>query len=326
MIQLPLSRIAVAIARNQSKRLGITKLVHRLRGGRDRGGEDWSNRRLDAHAGHVLEIFEGMREAIGDVRGKVGLELGPGDDIAVAYCFLKAGARRMYTVERFESVVLDDKAVRLLETLDELLPELTAVTATDVVAREGGRIRLDEAKLVHRVGLFEACRPPEPVDFAYSNDVMEHVESPARIFEAAAAALVDGGVFVNNVDLAGHNVFSSTARPLDFLTCPDWLYDLMFSHIVTSNRVRYGDLVRDLRRAGFSIGETKNILEADPAYLEAVRPHMVDRYRHLPAEDLKVVQVRIVATKGRGADAPIGDELATAQRSSEQQRNPASYP
>ncbi len=296
-VRLSLPNILTAIARNQSKRLGLTDLVHKIRGGLDRGGEDWSNRRLDAHAAHVLDIFQTMRTAVGNVTGRVGLELGPGDDVAVAYCFLKAGAKKMYTVERFDSVQLDERALKLFETLDRLLPG--TVRAGDVAELRGGRLVLDANRLHHTVGLFEVSGVPEPVDFAYANDVAEHVDDPAVMFRATFAALKPNGCFVNNIDLAGHNAFSKTDRPLDFLTCPDWLWDLMFSHIVTTNRVRYSEFLRCARVAGFEIAKEDVLIRADETYLRQVRPDFIERYQRLADEDLAVIQC-VLATVRAG--------------------------
>ena len=296
-IQLPAATILSAVARNLSKRLGVTAWVHQVRGGMDRGGRDWSSRSVESHAAHVVEVFQNMRAAIGDVKGLTGAELGPGDDVAVAYCFLKAGAKKMYTIERFASVKLDERAIAIFGTLDHMLKGLRAITADDVVARSGGQVTLDPNRLDHKVGLFETCGSPEPVDFIYSNDVMEHVDDPATIFRCAFNALKPNGVFVNNIDLAGHNAFSNAAQPLDFLTCPDWLWSLMFSNIVTTNRVRYSEFLRFARAAGFDVAREDVMLRADPDYLRRVRPDFIERYRSLLDEDLSVIQSRLVAVR-----------------------------
>ena len=297
MIRLPVPTIFSAVARNLSKRLGVTAWVHQVRGGMDRGGQNWSNRSVASHAAHVVEIFRDMRAAIGDVNGLTGAELGPGDDVAVAYCFLKAGAKKMYTVERFASVKLDERAIALFRAVDLLLEGLDGAQADSIATLHRGQVVLDPALLEHRVGQFEACGLPEPVDFIYSNDVMEHVDDPAKIFRCAFDALRPSGVFVNNIDLAGHNAFSNASQPLDFLTCPDWLWTLMFSHVVTTNRVRYGEFLRCARAAGFHVAKEDVLVRADPAYLSRVRPALLDRYGSLTEDDLGVIQSRLVAVR-----------------------------
>src|SRR3982075_2491960 len=53
-------------------------------------------------------------------------------------------------------------------------------------------------------------------------------------------------MFVNAIDFSGHNMFELESAPLSFLVCPGWLYNLMHSHIVTSNRC--SRLCRQTRR------------------------------------------------------------------------------
>jgi SAM-dependent methyltransferase len=297
MVRLPLTAIFSAIARNLSKRVGVTALVHRVRGGQDRGGESWSDRSVNAHADHVVEVFDGMHAAIGDVSGKTGAELGPGDDVGVAYCFLKAGAKKVYTIERFSSVAFGDRAVALFRAIDHRLTEHGSARIHDVFIQHDGRLALNPAKIEHKIGLFEECGLPEPVDFIYANDVMEHVDDPAVVFRSAFDALKPGGIFVNNIDLAGHNVFSNADCPLDFLTCPDWLWELMFSHLVTTNRVRYSQFLRCARQAGLAIAREEVLIRADAQYLRNIRPALIERYRDLPDEDLSVIQSRLTAVR-----------------------------
>ena len=178
-----------------------------------------------------------------------------------------------------------------------MLTGLRAITVNDVVARRGGQVTLDPARLEHKVGLFEKRGLPEPVDFIYSNDVMEHVDDPATIFRCAFNALKPNGKFVNNIDLAGHNAFSNAAQPLDFLTCPDWLWSLMFSHVVTTNRVRYSEFLRCATAAGFEVAKEDVLVRAAPDYLRQVRPDFIERYRKLMDEDLGVIQSRLVAVR-----------------------------
>ena len=297
MIRLPVSTILSAVARNVSKRLGVTAWVHQVRGGMDRGGQDWSDRSIESHAAHVVEVFQTMHAAIGDVRGKTGAELGPGEDVAVAYCFLKAGAKKMYTVERFASVKLDERAIALFRAVDLRLKGLHGVKADDIATLHGGQVTLDPARLEHKIGRFEARGLPESVDFIYSNDVMEHVDDPATIFRCAFDALKPGGKFVNNIDLAGHNAFSNPSQPLDFLTCPDWLWSLMFSHIVTTNRVRYSEFLRCASAAGFEVEKEDVLVRAEEAYLQQVRPDFIERYRRLMDDDLGVIQSRLLVVR-----------------------------
>jgi SAM-dependent methyltransferase len=239
VVLLQADKLAAAIARNQAHHLGISALLRRLLARRERGGARWVSQPIDRSVDHVLDIFHLLFDHVGDVAGKVGIEIGPGDNLGVAYCFLK-----------------------------------------------------DDVN-----GLFEEARLDEEVDFIYSNDVMEHVADVDAVFRAAHRLLRPGGVFLNNIDLAGHNAFSNQDRPLDFLTCPDPLWSLMFSHIVTTNRVRFSGFLAAATGAGFRIKEVIPLAKADPAYLRAVRPHLLPRYQALADDDLEMLQCLLVVQK-----------------------------
>jgi SAM-dependent methyltransferase len=168
------------------------------------------------------------------------------------------------------------------------------VSFADVFRRRGATYDTDPARLVLHQARFEELTLDEPLDFICSNDVMEHVADPAAVFRSALRVLRPGGLFVNNIDLCGHNVFAKTDRPLDFLTCGDHLWDLMFSHVMTTNRVRFSEFVRAAEDAGFKTAHVEVVLQADPAYLASVKPHLLPRYRDLPDDDLSVLQFVLV--------------------------------
>jgi hypothetical protein len=102
---------------------------------------------------------------------------------------------------------------------------------------------------------------------------------------------------VNNVDLAGHNVFSNPERPLDFLTCPDWLWELMHSHIVTTNRVRLPEFIQFAKDAGLEVLETEELARATPAHLEEIRPRLQRKYKTLTDDELAPIQCNLVLTR-----------------------------
>ena len=231
---------------------------HRLRGGPRRGGHRWSKAESEEARLHIAEIVGFLAPHVGSIAGQVGLEIGPGDHLGVCRAFLDAGARRMYAVEPFA----------------------TNSEQSGVVVIGSG---------------VEDLQLPEPIDFAVSNDVLEHVADVRAAFRRVFLLLKPGGVFVSNIDLRGHNCFSDQQRPLGFLTCPDWLYSLMLSHVVTANRVPVGEHVAAARDAGFEVEHVGALARASSDYVAEVRQHLLPRFRDI--DDLDVLQVLIVARK-----------------------------
>lgn len=235
--------------------------AHRLIGGALRGGHRtarWSDAERARHCRGILDL---LGPYLGDVAGQTGLEIGPGDNLGVCQLLLQHGCRRMYALEKFAHPTAVPDGVRVL------------------------RQHVEQFRL------------PEPIDFALSNDVLEHVSDVGQTMQRVFAALRPGGLFVNSVDLRGHNVFNSPAEPLNHLTAPDWLYELLTSHIETSNRVRCSELVRAAVSAGFDVLHCDALERAAPAYLQALRPHLAPRFRPLDDRDLEVLQLLLVVRK-----------------------------
>lgn len=245
-------QIVAAVLRNQA---------HRLIGGALRGGTRTSAWPEAERRRHCEKIWSVLSPHLGDVKGQVGLELGPGDNLMVCMRCIEHGAARMYAVEKYAGMPSTPPNVQLI------------------------RKPIEDTQL------------PEAIAFAYSNDVFEHVLDVPGALRAIHAALLPGGRFVNSIDLRGHNVFAIEGRPLDFLTCPDWLYRLMFSHVVTSNRLRVRDFERAARAAGFEVELSRPLATADATYLREVRPQMLARYRSLDEDELATLQLLLVLRK-----------------------------
>jgi SAM-dependent methyltransferase len=290
MVQLAWHRIALAIVENTTKRLGVTAVIKGALGRNECGGVRWKQRPVRENVEHVRLIVDTIGRHLGDVRGDVGAELGPGDNIGASYAFLKRGARRMYAVEKFGSVAPDEWCARILQGIDEV--DGRAPSTGDVLIN--GDFNHDLLRLQR--SNFEAFEPEAPLDFVFSYDVLEHVE-PEAVFRRAISVLKSGGRFVNVVDLTGHGVFYDLTRPLDFLTCPEWLWRLMFSHMETTNRVRLSALIAIAKASGFEIERAEPIRRADHAYLASIRAHLQPRYRRLADDDLSAMQTILVLRK-----------------------------
>ncbi len=239
--------------------------AHRFIGGALRGGHRTMSWSEDDRRRHAEEIFSTVAPHIGSTAGQIGVEIGPGDNLDVCRRFVETGAQRMYAIERFAEPVADDNRIVFAWT------------------------EIEKTKL------------PEPIDFAFSNDVFEHVDNVPEAMTAIFSALRPGGRFVNSIDLRGHNVFNVPDRPLDFLTCPDWLWSLMFSHILTTNRVRSSEFVKAAQAAGFRVLKMEPLASADEGYVQEVRPHLLRRYKELPDDDLGILQLLLVLERPAAA-------------------------
>jgi len=202
---------------------------------------------------------------LGDIGGRVGLEIGPGDNLGVAECFIANGAERVICVEQFPTVQRNEPMRRLIHehfgTSSQKTPELI-------------------------LGKFEEVF--EEVDFIYSIDVIEHVEDVRVTMRHIARLLRSRGRSVHSVDFSGHNVFAGTG--IDFLTCPDWAWNVMHSRLVTSNRVRLSEVLQAANDAGLSVEGVIPTRVVPKDRVEELRPMMNPRFVKLAAEDLCVLE------------------------------------
>lgn len=244
--------------------------LHRLIGGVRRGGHKTASWSAAERRAHGAGIHSALAPFLGDVVGQTGLEIGPGDNLEVCRQFLDAGCERMMAVERYAEPSDDD-----------------------------GRIALLRSPIEHMA-------LHEEVDFAYSNDVFEHVADVPAAMKAIYNALKPGGRLVCSIDLRGHNVFNRPDRPLDFLTCPDWLWWLMFSHIATTNRLRPHEFLDAAVAAGFKVKDAVVIARAEPAYVQRIRPQLLQRYQRLSNDELSILQYLLVLVRPTAQGAGLG--------------------
>jgi hypothetical protein len=258
-------RAALTFAINQSKRFGLNR--------RNRGCHEVLRLGVNTAANIAIQNFSRIAPHLGDLNGKIGLEIGPGDNLALAHCFLANGAAKVYALEKQETLHIN-KSLR-----DHIHAHFGSTNETDPFLE---------------IAEFESFHGPL-VDFVYSIDVIEHVSDVSVVFKHIARVLKPNGISVHSVDFAGHNAFSGTR--LDFLACPDPVWNLLHSHLITTNRIRFEEALSCMRDAGLVIDGIDVLDRADTAYIESLRPSMIARYRNLSTEDLSVLQAVICARR-----------------------------
>lgn len=263
LTRIPPQKAVISLLLNSAKKVGISRPIRASHSHISELGIEGATRLS-------IEMYRTLASHIGDVGGKVGLEIGPGDNLGLAECFLAAGASRLVCVEQFATV----------HQSDELRQRIRA---------ELGGNGSAYPELV--VLPFETLFGSEKFDFIYSVDVLEHVSDPAAAAKCIAGMLNPGGVSVHSVDFAGHNAYSRTR--LDFLTCPDWVWWCLHSSLETTNRVRLGELIRAFETGNLKLESVTPLIETSNQYVETLRPFLNARFADLPTSDLRVLQAII---------------------------------
>ena len=295
-----LSRVVFSILMNQAHRFKFDKLIKRvLKKPSARGGRDLSKLNVKESAACSANIFNNLFKIITpfmDIKGKSGIEIGPGDNIGAAYSFLAHGAKKIYLIEKYDNINLNIKTIDILNELDQAYGRNT-IKWSDVVEKNSDKYKFNPDKICIKTDLFENTNFADKVDFIYSNDVIEHVNNVRTVFLHSYNILKKDGIFINNIDFAGHNAFSNNKDPLDFLTCKDFMWNLMFSHLETTNKIRFSQVIEIAKDAGFEIFDTVILKKADENYVRSKRPHLRIPYRDYDIADLQILQAVIVMKK-----------------------------
>ncbi|MEO8615208.1 MAG: methyltransferase domain-containing protein [Luteolibacter sp.] len=219
-------------------------------------------------------------------------EIGCGDCLAAADMMLGLGAKHVHLVE-FIPMILKEQHREALKPLvaDPLLPNQGAVLA------EGSTLALNQEKVTFHEGLLENIELPEPIDFLYSFDVLEHVEDLNGFFAYCGEVIRPGGLMMHKFDLSGHGQFEDPMPPLDFQTIPRWIYELAFPKYNRAVGNFADDFIDIMKKHGFTDLKVLPIRVAEAGYLDEVWPHLRTAARERSKETVKLLDLVIVARK-----------------------------
>ncbi|MCU1276637.1 MAG: Methyltransferase type 12 [bacterium] len=217
------------------------------------------------------------------VRGKRVLEYGPGDTLGVALLLYAYGAESVHSIDQFPiHRITPESAAIYRAILDSLDGEARA--RGERAFREPGdpHSGFDPAAIQYRVTPHGVSGRRRAYDLVLSRSVLGLVERLDRTFADIATALAPGGVSIHKVDLSSHGL--DRDRPLDFLTWPEPIYQLMYSHKGRPNRWRVDRYQALAAASGLRVrrlAPTGRLSEADVAF---IRPRIDRAFRDVPPE------------------------------------------
>jgi hypothetical protein len=254
------------------------------------------------------EQFARLLEAVGPDRFSGGLvaEVGPGDAIPNGLLALAMGARRYIAIDRFLGDITGPIARGLYRDVLAYAPPCMleglrsrGLDPEDFPWDQGdGRPPVLELRS-EGLEWLSTHRAPR-VDLLFSIATLEHLLDVPSALCAMGDLVVPGGTVYHEVDYGPHADWGSYANPLSFLAVPDRLWRLSGSNRGMPNRFRHSELMHSLALSGFRCEATIG-RRCTPDQVEALRPKLLPRFRHLPSVDLQVLSATIVGT--READA-----------------------
>lgn len=257
------------------------------------------------------------------------LEVGFGDNVGVALLFLAAGAGSAACLDRFYCPRDEAQQRQIyLGVRARLGSEEERRRFDDAIdLSEGVKTNPERLRELYGAGVEESDEllKDGPFDLAVSNAVVQEIYDPAPTFEALDRALAPGGLMLHKIDLTDYGIFSGAGlNPLTFLTIGEPVYRLMaasggvnrktvdyyrsllgrlgydakFYLTEVIGRGRRGDMHERREQPLAGIDYTEETL----ALVREIRPQLIERYRHLPDEDLLVAGTFMVARKPPGGE------------------------
>ena len=240
---------------------------------------------------YALRIFRRHFDAAG-LAGKaddfIGLELGPGDSLCSALIAKTFGGSRTFLVDVEPCASIDVGVYRRMEAhlhqLGMYPPSLDRCRTMDDVAEACGAEYMTE-------GLDSLRKiPSASVDFVWSNAVLPYVRRNQFVLTLQELRRVQrqGGVASHTIPIK--DIIGGKLNDLRF-GAGIWESPLMANSRFYTNRLRYLELLRLFREAGF---EPEVIRKAEWEILPTPRRKMAKEFALLSEEDLQVSEFDVL--------------------------------
>lgn len=191
----------------------------------------------------INELAQSVLAAIGDVRNKTILELGPGGDCLLACHLLRAGAKKIILLDRENYIHIPSSEK---EKYQSIYPQ---------VLDQNNNLNSNKIKIIsyRKDGVIPLTH--QTIDIVYSMAVFEHVNKPETLLKEVRRVLVPSGFSYHQIDFRDH-VFQQSS--LLFLLFPDWLFNLLFSRTgMWTNRIRYSQWKEIFKENNFILIQEK---------------------------------------------------------------------
>jgi 2-polyprenyl-3-methyl-5-hydroxy-6-metoxy-1,4-benzoquinol methylase len=203
---------------------------------------------IDRCIDYINEVFSDYFSksglSINDIAGKHVLEIGPGENLGVALKFLAAGADKVVCVDRFNSLLDENRQYEIYKRLLNELAYEEQERLKNIITIKDGKAHINSRKLQYLNVSVDKLRfefQPLQFDFIISRAVLEHVLLIDSAMETMDLLLKHGGYMLHEIDFRDHGIFTSfRLPPLTFLSINDGIWQKMTSNIGAPNRRMLG--------------------------------------------------------------------------------------
>lgn len=221
----------------------------------------------------------------GFLQDKVVLEYGPGDIPGVALLLVAYGASKVYCVDRFPLVSIARKNLAVIHQLINSLSETERQRLNQCFKNpQAPEVGFNPQRIEYLVRPNGLSGLQGEVDIVISRAVLEHVNDLDATFYVMVQAMKPGALSVHQVDLRSHGLH--VANPLDFLSPPNWLWQLMHSHKGVPNRWRADRYQHLIQRLGIVLITFMPTVRFEQSMVSSVRSALALPFHQISDEQL----------------------------------------
>jgi SAM-dependent methyltransferase len=238
-----------------------------------------------------------MIEWLGDLSGKIVLEVGSGWQPMLPTLFSLAGAKKVYMTDRHRLMRKD--------TIDAAEKSISENWNQIAARLPGAERRLGQERDLEYLAPCDCRNLPLPdgsVDVVLSRACLEHIppEVIAGIFREARRILRSDGLMLHEIDYSDHwSHRDRSITAVNFLQYPDWLFRLTCIHAQTyQNRLRHPEFVEMMETEGFVVRKVETIVSQPCRHALAKMP-VAARFRRFSTVDMATTSSIVLTEKAK---------------------------
>ncbi len=259
-----------------------------------------------------------------DLKGKIILELGPGDNFGIALLFLTFGAKKVYLLDKFFSERDNIQQLKIYKVLRDTLSDEAKISFDTCITLDDNEVKINSDKLeyIYGYGIEDSKQifKNNSFDIIVSRAVIQEISKTKKAFKVMHSNLRTGGFMLHKIDLRDYGMFTKFKNhQLGFLMFPSFVYKLMTNHSGLPNRMRvsyYKKLLTNLNfkstifithifgleEQEFVPHQTNIVYNVDYNddninYIEQVRGKLASEFKKLPIEDLLISGIFVKSIK-----------------------------
>ncbi len=246
---------------------------------------DVANYHLECFSDYCEHLELPLDDLERHLKGKVILEYGPGDILGTALLFYAHGAEKVHCVDQFPLTRMSKKNIDVYRHLIDSLEGKQKKRAMSAFKIRGDiKKGFNESVINYAVTKIGLSDQNSKFDIIISRSVLEHVINLEQTMLNIKSCLKPDGVSIHQVDLRSHGL--DRYKEYDFLTWPNCIYQLMYSHKGFPNRWRVNKYKELAESSNLKIRKLKATGFVEKENLDIVLPKVANKFRGIDREEL----------------------------------------